>query len=437
MVYFDIYTHAHSKTWRQGYVKIYPGVYFQKPNWLSNTREEGPWIAEAEDMAKEKNEVLRIGVERIKSMRLKLFTRLLREPTAGEIADAYKYGIQEEVRRTIFDLIDEYTSVGASDENGNPIPKLSDSTINIYTSVKKGIKAMMQKNGIRELYAEDIDTSTIYQYELYMSKSKTPAGKSYNSSTIIKYIEKLKAVITWSTRLGYIKKAGISDSYVGNTIVGKKSVVLQPDMWKITPQDLEKIETTAIVAKATTSEEKSFHYKDRYMGDLSRPRLIFLFQSWTGFAFADLEKYGKDLRPLIQMDLRGKRTLVYNRAKNGILGIIPIFKQLDALMEALNYNVEPRTSYDTWKRKVDALLLHYDIKPKVDMKSRTHLWRHLCGCRMLAMGMSMESVSRILAHTSIKETEKVYAKIDRTKVTTDWEEVEKQSNVFFQIKVAV
>jgi integrase len=42
---------------------------------------------------------------------------------------------------------------------------------------------------------------------------------------------------------------------------------------------------------------------------------------------------------------------------------------------------------------------------------------------MLSLGLSIESVSRMMGHTSIAETEKVYARVDRYKVFADLDKV--------------
>jgi hypothetical protein len=262
-------------------------------------------------------------------------------------------------------------------------------------------------------------------------------GKAYAPSSVVKYIEKLKAVLTHLRRIGEIK-TDVSTNYKPNTILGNANEQQNPEMWKISPQDLARIEAVAPPKKAYSEAEIEHHAKDQFQGDLTRVRLLFLFQSWSGMAYADLTAFGKDIRMKIRTDLTGRKSIIYNRVKTGGLAIVPIFEQTTELLKALDYDVSPQTSYQTFKRKIMAMLSFYNVKlTEADDDTKTHLGRHLCGTRLLAMGMSMESVSRVLGHFSMRETEKVYARIDSVKIYADIDRIQFLANEQFGNKIAI
>ncbi len=130
----------------------------------------------------------------------------------------------------------------------------------------------------------------------------------------------------------------------------------------------------------------------------------------------------KDVRTWICDDMSGNPIIKYYRHKNGEAALVLIMDQTRALLEALNYNATPGCSYDTFKRKIKALMRYYACDIKEDQVG-THLGRHLFGTRMLCMRFSMESVSRMMGHTSISRTEKVYARIDMTRINADYDNI--------------
>ena len=55
----------------------------------------------------------------------------------------------------------------------------------------------------------------------------------------------------------------------------------------------------------------------------------------------------------------------------------------------------------------------------VDKPISSHWARHTCGMLLLNKGVSMEVVAKILGHSSIKTTERVYAKVLRKTVVRE------------------
>ena len=124
----------------------------------------------------------------------------------------------------------------------------------------------------------------------------------------------------------------------------------------------------------------------------------------------------------IRKDLCVKDAIIYNRSKSGELAILPLFPELKTIIDDLKGNVSPG-EYSSYLQGVKRMLKTFNVpSPKVNAVG-AHTGRHVFGERMLALGFSMESISRCMGHTSIRVTEKLYAKVDDTKIFSDYERI--------------
>jgi len=405
-VFLRLENSSFAKSNPANYAEITTGLRLKPGQWGGGEN----WLLGTDEITLFQNQQIRDMIDGMQEIYFKLKNRTGKEPGCPEVKRVYKEGWKEKERIRLLDYIPTYI-VDA---------KLQGGTLRVYEkALPKALSAFMQKiYGHTDVYLDEIDQSFLYQFELYMSKAKTIYNRPYEASSIKKYIEKVQAMLTLASKVGLADKQ-TSAGYELGTIVDEKEI---PDVttykeairWKIAPEELLKIESTPIAANHMKDENTAS--QNQYKWDLTRTRLIFLFQTWTGFAHADLQKY-RNVRELIQLDLRGEKSIIYNRAKNGELGLVPLFEQTEKILEALDYNISPLSSYDTYKRRINALLNYYNIDK---VKNITHLGRHLFGSRLLNLGFSMEAVSRCMGHTSITETEKVYAPIDMTKVQSDY-----------------
>jgi site-specific recombinase XerD len=118
--------------------------------------------------------------------------------------------------------------------------------------------------------------------------------------------------------------------------------------------------------------------------------------------------------------------------KNGQLAIVPLFPETEQLLKKLKNNVNPGP-YKIYLRRIKKLFIHFGIP--LEEKQGTHIGRHIFGSEMLEMGFSMESVSRMMGHSTTKETEKVYAKINYDKIKSDYDRIKQVNQVTQQLAV--
>ena len=409
----------------QGYVKTLAlGLQIPKSQWGGTNN----WIMANDEISIQKIASIRKLITDLEEMYWLIKTKNGgKEPWAHEIVTTLKKGFKEKVRKQLLgQFLAEYIKA-----NG-----LEEKTIELYNvNFKSAFSNFLRiKMKLEDIYLDEITTATFYQFEVFLATTNTKWEKPYGPATIKKYLEKLRALVTYAYKIGDVD-SDPGDKYlsgVGKREEMKANEINEVDSWKIPMVDIIKIELNPIAKSNLMQGEAGRESEGNSKGgDLVRTRLLFLFQSWTGFAFLDLDQ-NRDVKLLIRNDLTGRKSILYNRAKTGELGIVPVFPQTLAILEALNYNVSTQSSYDTYNRKIKALLKYYSVETE---KDSTHVCRHIFGSRMLTMGFPMESVSRMMGHSSIRQTEKVYARVDMTKIYADYDKL--KAHVADVTKIAV
>lgn len=142
----------------------------------------------------------------------------------------------------------------------------------------------------------------------------------------------------------------------------------------------------------------------------------FLMQCYTGLSYADL----MDFRP--DWDVVDK-WIKKERLKTGVTAIVPMTAKLRALLGKHGGVVPPIANqpYNRMLKEVAALLgLDVNLTSRVARRTAGQLW--------VDVGMSIESVSRMLGHASIRTTQQSYVKVAETRIELDlrraglWEE---------------
>lgn len=156
---------------------------------------------------------------------------------------------------------------------------------------------------------------------------------------------------------------------------------------------------------------------------LERVRDCFVFQCWTGLAYADLEaldiardaEYHRD-----KASNSVRRVLRITRAKStmqkGYECVIPLLPEAERIL-ALYEDELPVPSNAFYNKTLKELGVLCSLPAD---KMTSHVGRKTAGVTMLNLGIRMETVSKFLGHSSVKMTEKLYAKILDTTVVDDF-----------------
>jgi site-specific recombinase XerD len=158
---------------------------------------------------------------------------------------------------------------------------------------------------------------------------------------------------------------------------------------------------------------------------LSYVRDVFVFACYTGLSYADVSKLSKEH---IQIRDDGKEWVIINRTKTKTRCIIPLFpnakeilnKYSDFPENALKGRLLPVLSNQKMNSYLKELADICDIRKNLTM----HMARHTFATTVtLSNGVPIETVSKVLGHTSLKTTQ-IYARVLESKISEDMERLQ-------------
>jgi integrase len=138
-------------------------------------------------------------------------------------------------------------------------------------------------------------------------------------------------------------------------------------------------------------------------------RLCFTWQCLTGMAMADINKFSEDL---VYNDISGKQYIRYERVKTTSEAVVPVTSDIIKLYLLFPLALSER-KYNYHLKQIGAMIGIPNMT--------SHYGRHTFGTMKLTEGFSMESVSKMMGHTSIKTTERHYAKVTTEKIFKEME----------------
>jgi integrase/recombinase XerD len=160
---------------------------------------------------------------------------------------------------------------------------------------------------------------------------------------------------------------------------------------------------------------RDFEYRDR------RLRALLLFMRWTGLSIIDCIRFEKSR---LSKDKNGVWSVLLHRTKNGnpVFVAIPpkvaeAVLEIPALSEQYFFwsgNGRPQTAVRVWRRSLAKVFKAAKLKrSNKPLRCHPHMLRHTFAIEKLLAGASLEDVSLLLAHRSIKVTERHYLKFDQ------------------------
>ncbi len=263
-------------------------------------------------------------------------------------------------------------------------------TYNRYRVTIGKLKAFLKYHYKKDdILIKDLNHAFITNFDFYL--------KSHDkivSNTATKYLKNLKKVIHLAIKNEWIE----SDPF--NRF---KCAYKDPNRGYLTPEEMAVL------------ENKTFE-----MQRLDLVRDMFIFSCYTGLAYSDMAT----LTPSdIKIGIDGERWITIFRKKTDIRTSIPI---LPKAVEIINkYKNNPAASNKgvllpvLSNQKLNAYLKEIATLCGIEKNLTFHLARHTFATTItLSNGVPIETVSRMLGHTSIKTTQ-IYSKVVDTKVSND------------------
>lgn len=306
--------------------------------------------------------------------------------TIGELADKIKG--KEEKPTLLIDYLKEGT-VAVKKRLGTEITQPT------YNKYNRSILYMQEfleaEYKVKNFSLQKLNTNFMEQFFQFLR-----SDKNIGHNTACKYLACIKTVLLPAVREGLIK----TDPFYGLRISSKpvfRQFLSQEEIDKIVKVELDD-------------------------SDLDRKRDIFLFACYTGLAYVDLQQLS-GVHLLKESD--DSWYIRKPRQKTGQDSIIPVLPAAAKILEKYS----PTSSitdfhwYVSTNQKMNKGLKYIGKRAGVSKELHMHLARHTFATTVtLSNGVPIETVSKMLGHASIKQTQH-YAKVIPLKIKRDMEKI--------------
>jgi len=274
--------------------------------------------------------------------------------------------------------------------------KLAPCTMKNYGTTQRYIgKFLRDKYHRHDIMLLELNYRFLLDFESFL-RAHIPKDhqQRLNNNGIMKHIERLRKMVNLAVKLDWITK----DPFVNFK------------------KHFDKVERHCL-----TSEELAILEKKEFKIErLRNVRDMFLFCCYTGLAFIDLCELTPDN---IVTGIDGGLWLYTSRAKTDVSVRVPILPQAKKLMDI--YADNPKAKYNGTifpvlsNQKMNGYLKEIADLCNITKNLTFHIARHTFATTVtLSNGVPIESVSRMLGHTSIRTTQ-IYAKVLEKKVSED------------------
>jgi len=318
-----------------------------------------------------------------------LFTEKGEEITASGLKDSL---IGKDVKKYYLVQVFEMNNVLIKQEEGQ---KYKRSTIDQYTTTLERLKLFLNQDyACNDVALSKLDLLFIRRFEIYL---KTNYNIVHN--TVMKHLKQLKKVIHFAMLMGYMER----DPFFQHKTSSK-----EVSRGYLSSDELSKIENHVFRIKR-----------------LEQVRDVFIFVCYTGLAYSDLKLLSRES---ISKGIDGKNWIIYHREKTGTRASIPLLSKALAIIEKYDEDPECQTENKLLpiksNQKLNSYLSEIAELCEIDKHITMHLGRHTFATTVtLTNGVPIETVSKMLGHTSIKTTQ-IYSKVVDTKISKDMEQLE-------------
>lgn len=347
---------------------------------------------------KEEARIINNYIEQVRSQLFTCYQKLLSERklvTANAIKNMYLG--KEEKEHSLMGLI-EYHNTCLKDT-------LEWGTMKNYHTTQKYVQ-MFLKNKLRtsDVYLSQLNYKFITDFEMFV-KSHQPVDhqKPCGQNTVMKHIERLRKMVNLA----------IKNEWLNRDPFAKFKPVFQ----KTTRNFLDPEELLVI-------ENKHFS-----IPRLEQVKDLFVFSCYTGLAYIDV----MNLTPAnIGRGIDGELWLLTSRQKTDNSVRIPLLPKALKIIE--KYKEHPKALAEgslfpaITNQKLNSYLKEVADLCSISKNLTFHLARHTFATTVtLTNGVPMETVSKLLGHSSIRTTQ-IYAKVVERKVSDDMNKLREKLN---------
>jgi len=257
------------------------------------------------------------------------------------------------------------------------------------TSLKHTTNFIFWKYNLTDINIDKIDHAFIMEYEFYLRSERKCAN-----NTAVKYIKNFHKIINQCLANGWLNKDPFSN--------------YKAKVKEVVREFLSEAEIEQMINKEFVSER------------LELVRDIFVFSCFTGLAYIDVKQLTLDN---IALGIDGNKWIFKNRQKTDTASKIPLLPMaqeiIDKYAEHPVCKNENRLLPILTNQKMNAYLKEIADVCEIKKELTFHIARHTFATTVtLSNGVPLETVSKMLGHTSLKTTQH-YAKVLDKKVGED------------------
>lgn len=268
--------------------------------------------------------------------------------------------------------------------------KYAKHTVDQYTTTYNRVEQFLKEQyQCSDIELNKLDIIFIRKFEIFL---KTEYKIEHN--TIIKYLKQLKKVIHFAMSLGYIER---------DPFFQYQTAFKEANRGYLTSEELQKIESHTFRIKR-----------------LDQVRDVFIFVCYTGLSYSDLKFLTLES---VTKGIDGKNWIIYYREKTGVRASIPLLPKAQSILD--KYRADPECNADNKllpvksNQKLNSYLEEIAELCEIGKHITMHKGRHTFATTVtLTNGVPIETVSKMLGHTSLKTTQ-IYAKVVDTKILND------------------
>lgn len=307
----------------------------------------------------------------------------------------------DDIRRRVF-AVREVSSRPLIDWIREQVPKLNTSsgTKRHYNTLIARLEEYGRLNRWEDLTVENLCDWDAWLHRLPARQSsadrlqKKPVGRVCDG-TVWNHHKWLKAMLSRAERFGLIAR---------NPYVSLRGQFKRGD--KESVEYLTRDEMLRIEAVDVKSDAR-----------LEVARDLFIIQMYTGLSFSDLMKFNiKDYNKV-----SGRYVRVGTRVKTGVPFVSMLLPPVVAILKKYNWQI-PVVNNADYNRDLKII----GQAANIDTRLHSHLARHTFATWMLSEGVPIESLSKMLGHTNITQTQR-YAKVLAENIMSEFDKIYKKS----------
>ena len=248
---------------------------------------------------------------------------------------------------------------------------------------------------------EDLTIENIYEWDAWLHKLSKPQSKAdvqantklkpITSATVHNYHKDLKSLLSRAVKMGKME----INPY--DRLRGEFKKCENESTEFLTEEEMKALESLRPLPGT----------------QMAMARDLFVFQMYTGLSYSDSQAFNiKDYK-----QVGGKWVNVGERIKTGVAYVSQLLPPVVEILERYNWQTPKinNTQYNVSLKIIQQAL-------GFTSKLHSHLARHTFATWMLANGVPLEHVSKMVGHSNIRQTQR-YAKVMPTAIYEDFERV--------------